>query len=107
MAPKTSRPEEAFGDVATAVEKKVRKARPYKVLLHNDDYTTMDFVVLVLTTVFHHSLAHAVDIMLKVHRKGVGVAGVYPREIAEARVAKATSLARAHEFPLRCTMELA
>ncbi len=105
MTPRSTQPGAAQGDVATAVQKRVRKARPYKVLLHNDDYTTMDFVVLVLTSVFHHSPAQAVEIMLSVHRKGLGVAGVYPREIAEARVAKATSLARAHEFPLRCTME--
>lgn len=93
------------GAAATAVERRVRKARLYRVLLHNDDYTTMEFVIMVLTSVFHHPEAEAVQIMLHVHQKGVGVAGVYPREIAEARVAKATRLAQAHEYPLLCTME--
>ncbi len=92
---------------ATAERKKdaVRRPRLYKVLLHNDDYTTMEFVVMVLATVFHRSEAEAVQIMLHVHRRGVGVAGVYPREIAESRVAKVCHMAREAEFPLLCTME--
>ena len=77
----------------------------YKVLFHNDDYTTMEFVVWVLQAVFHHDETTATEIMLHVHRRGIGVAGVYSREIAETRVAEVEQLARAHEFPLRCSVE--
>ncbi|TWI68925.1 ATP-dependent Clp protease adaptor protein ClpS [Desulfobotulus alkaliphilus] len=77
----------------------------YKVLLHNDDYTTMDFVVEVLVAIFHKTLEEATDIMLSVHRKGVGLCGVYPHEIAESKVEAVTLHARAHGFPLRTTME--
>ncbi|HWP67359.1 MAG TPA: ATP-dependent Clp protease adapter ClpS [Candidatus Limnocylindria bacterium] len=83
----------------------VERPKRYKVLLHNDDYTTMEFVVWVLQSVFHHDEATAMQIMLHVHRTGIGVAGVYPREIAEARVSQVERLARQHEFPLRCSME--
>ncbi len=89
----------------TRTEKKLKRPPLYKVLLHNDDYTTMEFVVHVLQSVFNHPEAEATAIMLHVHRKGVGVAGVYPYEVAETKVEKVHSLARAHEFPLRCSME--
>ncbi len=89
----------------TRTERKLKKPNPYKVLLHNDDYTTMEFVVYVLQEVFQRSETDAVQIMLHVHRNGIGVAGVYPYEFAETRVAQVESLARQHEFPLRCTME--
>jgi ATP-dependent Clp protease adaptor protein ClpS len=75
------------------------------VLLHNDDYTTMEFVVWVLQCVFHHDETTATQIMLHVHRTGIGVAGVYTREVAETRVAQVDTLAREHEFPLRSSME--
>ena len=91
--------------IATEIERKVERPRLYKVLLHNDDYTTMEFVVLVLTSVFHLPEAEAMRIMLEVHQKGIGVAGVYSYEVAEARVAKVGRLAREHEFPLRSSME--
>jgi len=93
------------GAVATQTEKQVKRPQLYRVLLHNDDYTTMEFVVLVLKSVFHHEEQAAVRIMLQVHQQGVGVAGVYSYEIAEARVAKVARLAKEHEFPLRCSME--
>jgi ATP-dependent Clp protease adaptor protein ClpS len=83
----------------------VKRPRRYKVVLHNDDYTTMEFVVWVLMTIFHHDEASATEIMLHVHRNGIGVAGVYTYEVAEARVAKVLEVARAHEYPLRCSME--
>jgi ATP-dependent Clp protease adaptor protein ClpS len=91
--------------VLTEPKARVEKPRLYKVLLHNDNYTTMDFVVSVLRNVFHKSAVTAVQIMLAVHRQGVGVAGVYTYEIAEDKVAKVTELARARQFPLLCTLE--
>jgi len=84
---------------------KLEKPRMYKVLLHNDDYTTMEFVVYVLQGIFHHSEADAMQIMLHVHKNGIGVAGVYTREIAETRIAQVETLARRHEYPLRCSMD--
>ena len=84
---------------------RVKRPRRYRVLLHNDDYTSMEFVVWVLRDVFHHAEATATEIMLHVHRNGTGVAGVYPREIAESRAAQVDGLARAHEFPLRTSLE--
>ena len=89
----------------TKTRKKVDKPRLFRVLLHNDDYTTMEFVVEVLKSVFHHPEHQAMRIMLHVHHSGVGLAGTYPREIAETKAEKATSLARAAEFPLLVTVE--
>lgn len=91
--------------VLTESKEKVEKPPLYKVLLHNDDYTTMDFVVFILQNVFHKGGVEAEKIMLAVHNQGVGVAGVYQYEIAEAKVEKATNLARANDFPLLCTLE--
>ena len=89
----------------TRTAARVQKPRLYKVLLHNDDYTTMEFVVWVLQTVFHHDESTAAGIMLHVHKNGIGVAGIYPRDIAETRASRVEQLARAHEFPLRTTVE--
>jgi ATP-dependent Clp protease adaptor protein ClpS len=89
----------------TQQEEKLARPRRWKVLLHNDDYTTMEFVVWVLQAVFHHDETTATEIMLHVHRAGIGVAGVYTREVAETRVSQVEALAREHEFPLRCSME--
>jgi ATP-dependent Clp protease adaptor protein ClpS len=91
--------------VVTETEKKVKLPPMYRVLLHNDDYTTMEFVVQVLQTVFHKSPADATQIMLHIHRTGIGVAGVYTCEVAETKVAVVDAMARQHEFPLKCTME--
>src|ERR1051326_601662 len=98
---------ERGGAVAEKTESKTRLERPplYKVLLHNDDFTTMEFVVFVLQTVFNHGESEAMRIMLNVHRLGLGEAGVYTYEVAEMKVNKVTSLAQANEFPLLCTME--
>ena len=89
----------------TKPKPKLKKPKLYKVLLHNDDYTTMEFVVFVLMGVFHRDETDAVQIMLHVHRNGIGVAGVYTREVAETRIAEVEALARQHEYPLRCSME--
>jgi ATP-dependent Clp protease adaptor protein ClpS len=101
------RPRETPGDVAvdTRTERKLKKPKLYKVLLHNDDYTTMEFVVYVLQSIFHHTETEAMQIMLHVHKHGLGVAGVYPREVAESRIGQVEGLAREHEYPLRCSME--
>ena len=77
----------------------------YKVLLHNDDYTSMEFVVYLLESVFHHDQASATRIMLHIHTSGIGVAGVYTREIAESKVQKSLGIAQQAEFPLQCTTE--
>jgi len=89
----------------TKTDKKVKQPPLYRVLLHNDDYTTMEFVVHVLQSIFNHEEAEAQQIMLHVHRKGVGVAGVYMKEVAETKVEQVHALARSHEYPLRCSLE--
>ena len=88
-------------------QEKVGEPPLFKVLLHNDDYTTMEFVVWVLQSVFHMAEEQAIQIMLNVHVRGIGVAGVYTYEVAEMKVDKTTTLAREHEFPLLCTLEKA
>lgn len=89
----------------TESETRVEKPPLYKVLLHNDDFTTMEFVVYILNTVFHRSEADSVLIMLKVHNEGVGIAGVYTYEVATMKAEKAMNLAKANEYPLLCTVE--
>lgn len=84
---------------------KTKKPSMYKVLLLNDDYTPMEFVVLVLERFFNKTRAEATDIMLHVHRRGVGLCGVYTYELAETKVAQVMDFARANEQPLQCTME--
>lgn len=91
--------------VITESKQKLQKPPLFKVLLHNDNFTTMEFVVFVLVTIFNKSESEAVRIMLKVHHEGAGIAGVFPYEIAEMKVAKVTQLAREREFPLLCTLE--
>jgi len=89
----------------TKAEKKLKKPRMFRVLLHNDDYTTREFVVDVLKTVFHRSEAESVQIMLHVHNNGMGVAGVYTYEVAETKIHTVEHLARRYEFPLMLSME--
>lgn len=93
----------AVAEADTDIE--LRKPPLYKVLIHNDDFTSMEFVVFILETVFGRSEGEAIQLMLNVHNDGVGVAGLYPYEIAEMKVVKVTSLAQANEFPLLCTIE--
>ncbi len=100
-------PWENEGDVVVERKRRVRTRRPpmYRVLMHNDDYTTQQFVVEVLRSIFGRSPEDAVRIMMHVHRRGVGVAGVYPRDIAETKIHQTESLARARQYPLRLSME--
>lgn len=86
-------------------EKKLQHPRLYRVLLHNDDYTTREFVVQVLRMVFHLGEQDSIRIMLHVHQNGVGVAGVFTREVAETKIQRVEQMAREQEFPLRLTME--
>lgn len=92
-------------DVLTQSDTKLKKPKMYKVILHNDDYTTMEFVVFILQYVFKRSDSEAFAIMMKVHNEGIGIAGVYPYEIAVIKSEKAKNLASAREFPLLCTVE--
>ena len=94
-------------EVVTVPKEKVRVKHPkmYRVILLNDDYTTMDFVVSVLEGIFMKSPAEATQIMLQVHHKGRGICGVYAKQIAEAKVMQVHQRARAASYPLRCSME--
>ena len=92
-------------DVRSETGKEVKEPPLYKVMLLNDDYTTMDFVVEVLRFVFHKSVTDATFIMLNVHHNGFGLCGIYPFEVAETKVNTVKALAREKGFPLKCTME--
>ena len=83
----------------------VKEPSMYRVLLHNDDYTTMEFVVEILMVVFNKSIERATEIMLNVHYKGVGMCGVYTHDVAETKVETVSRLAQENGFPLKCTME--
>lgn len=92
-------------NIATKARIKTTKPSMYRVLLLNDDYTPMEFVVLILERFFHKNREQATRIMLHVHQKGVGVCGIYTYEVAETKVAQVMDLARRNEHPLQCTME--
>lgn len=92
-------------DSSILEEVRVKRPRKYKVILHNDDYTTMEFVILILKTVFHKNLAEAEKIMLEVHTKGQGVCGIYTYEIAESKSKKVELMAKERSHPLKCTIE--
>ena len=92
-------------DVDTKTKPKTKKPSMYRVLLLNDDYTPMEFVVIVLQRYFYHAHEKAVQIMLNVHTKGSGVCGVYTAEIAETKVRQVLNFASENEHPLQCTME--
>ena len=93
------------GEVMTESETKLEKPKLFKVILHNDDFTTMEFVVFVLEYVFMRSQTDAFTIMLKVHNEGLGIAGIYPYEVANMKSEKAMNLAKSREYPLLCTVE--
>lgn len=92
-------------ELLTREKKQTRRPPQFKVVIHNDDYTTMEFVLEVLESVFHLSPAEAYRIMMKVHREGVGVAGVYAHEVAETKAAQVMELAREEGHPLRASVE--
>ncbi len=93
------------GEVLEKTRQKTQEPTLYKVVLHNDDYTTMDFVVQILETVFHKQPAESYRIMMQVHTQGRGICGVYPYEVAETKVATVHDLARQDGFPLKASME--
>ena len=86
-------------------DQKLQRPRLWRVLLHNDDYTTQDFVVWVLETIFHKARGDAFSIMMSVHQSGMGLAGIYTHDVAETKVKATKQLAEEHEFPLLVTME--
>ena len=99
-------PNSGGNSVLLETQKSKVKAPPmYKVVLLNDDYTPMDFVVSVLQTFFSLSREQATQIMLKVHREGMGVCGVYPKDVAATKVEQVIAFSRKHEHPLQCVME--
>jgi len=97
--------ENATTGVVVKTKAKTKKPSMYKVLLLNDDYTPMEFVVHVLERFFNKNREDATQIMLHVHRRGVGVCGVYTYEVAETKVTQVIDFARRHEHPLQCTLE--
>lgn len=99
------RENELDGGILEEERTSTRKPRPWNVVLHNDDYTTMDFVQMVLITIFHHPPAAAAQLMLAVHEKGRAVAGTFTRDLAETKASEAMSMARNEGHPLKCTVE--
>jgi ATP-dependent Clp protease adaptor protein ClpS len=89
----------------TLTRERTEEPKKFKVILLNDDYTTMEFVVWVLMNIFRHSQAAATRIMLHIHNSGIGVAGVYSRDVAETRIAQVHQVAKEAGHPLQCTME--
>ena len=102
MAREQGKPEEAL---ATKTEETVKEPPKYRVLMHNDHYTTMDFVVQVLETVFSKPAPEAVQIMLNIHRQGIGICGIYTAEVAETKITTVHHMAKEQGFPLRCSVE--
>ena len=93
------------GDVSLATEKKVKKPKKYKVLIYNDDYTTMEFVVEILVSIFNKPRTEATRVMLDVHKKGKGICGVYTYDIAVTKVNQVHKFAKLYEYPLKSDIE--
>lgn len=93
--------------VATRTRTRTKKPTPYKVLMLNDDYTPMEFVVLVLQRFFRMNMDDATRVMLHVHQRGVGICGVFSYEVAETKVSQVIDFARENQHPLQCTLEKA
>ncbi len=96
---------EGIVDIEHEDEEELKEPEMYRVLMHNDHYTTMEFVVGVLRSIFHKPLLEATRIMMDVHRKGLGIVGVYTYDIAATKVAQVQEKAREYEYPLLCTIE--
>ena len=96
---------EKEGSLATKEKIKTKKPSDFRVIMHNDDYTTMDFVVSMLVSIFNKPVNEASQIMLDVHKKGAGVCGVYTKEIAETKIAQVHTKAKESGYPLKCSME--
>jgi ATP-dependent Clp protease adaptor protein ClpS len=92
-------------DIVSDIENETAEPPNYRVLLHNDDYTTKMFVVEVLVEIFNKSLEDATRLMWQVHRNGIGVCGIYPLEVAETKVTQVIKLARENGYPLKLTLE--
>jgi ATP-dependent Clp protease adaptor protein ClpS len=90
---------------ASKQKEKLKEPEEFRVILLNDHYTTMDFVVGILMRIFHKNMEDANRIMMDVHRKGKGIVGVYPYDIARTKVNQVHAIAREHEYPLRCIVE--
>lgn len=105
MAKKDEDDEDAGIGVATKTRTKTQRPSLYRVLLLNDDYTPMEFVIAVLQQVFHKTEEEAVTITMHVHNNGVGECGVFPYEVAETKVTRVMDAARKHQHPLQCVME--
>ena len=105
MSQRDSKQDNGQTGVITRTQPKTKKPSLYKVLLLNDDYTPMEFVIVVLERFFSKGRDEATRIMLHVHQKGVGICGVYKFEIAETKVTQVMDFARKHQHPLQCTME--
>ena len=97
--------ESGTGLVVEPAKPRLKKPPMYKVIMLNDDYTPMEFVVMILEKLFRMGHENAVQVMLNVHQKGKGVCGVFPHEVAQTKVAQVLELARQNEHPLQCTME--
>lgn len=97
--------EETESTVVTRPKTRSKKPQMYKVILHNDDYTSMEFVTEILETIFHKPPVIATQIMLQIHKKGSGICGVYTRDVAETKVKQVEERAAENGFPLLCTME--
>lgn len=97
--------QQGAASILSSPDIRVKSPSKYKVLLHNDDYTPMEFVVEVLERIFRKDSSMATKIMMDVHHKGIGVCGVYPYDIAETKVVLVLENARNHKYPLQCTLE--
>ena len=101
-----ARPQDSQSTITESrTEQELERPRMWRVLLHNDDWTTQEFVVWILETIFHKDHGEAFEIMMSVHRSGMGIAGVYTHDVAETKVRTTKQLAEEHEYPLLVTME--